>query len=138
MRGSVLDTGVKLTPAEEEDLRKRWQRAVGPRYEVTVRLPIKAIRTENNSSVTPPYITHPCRVSFTSPAATLICGSLLFQVCHLERFGETSGLGISLEARAGHHYLCSILPEGPVGQCGKIFIGDEILEVISCMFVWNS
>ncbi|TKS68109.1 Multiple PDZ domain protein [Collichthys lucidus] len=67
------------------DLRKRWQHAVGPRYEVIV--------------------------------------------CHLERFGETSGLGISLEARAGHHYLCSILPEGPVGQSGKIFTGDQILEV---------
>lgn len=76
--------GAKLTPAEEEDLRGRWQRAVGPRYEVIV--------------------------------------------CQLERFGETSGLGISLEARAGHHYLCSILPEGPVGQSGKIFLGDQILE----------
>ncbi|XP_005747077.1 multiple PDZ domain protein isoform X1 [Pundamilia nyererei] len=76
---------VKLTPAEEENLRKRWQQAVGPRYEVVV--------------------------------------------CQLERFSETSGLGISLEARAGHHYLCSILPEGPVGQSGKISIGDQILEV---------
>lgn len=52
-----------------------------------------------------------------------------FQVCQLQRFGETSGLGISLEARAGHHYLCSILPEGPLGQSGKIFLGDQILEV---------
>ncbi|KAF3852173.1 hypothetical protein F7725_005528 [Dissostichus mawsoni] len=77
--------GVKLTPAEEEDLRKRWQHAVGRRYEVIV--------------------------------------------CQLERFGETSGLGISLEARAGHHYLCSVLPEGPVGQSGRIFTGDQILEV---------
>ncbi|XP_008414885.1 multiple PDZ domain protein isoform X2 [Poecilia reticulata] len=77
--------GVKLTPEEEENLRKRWQDAVGHRFEVTV--------------------------------------------CQLERFSETSGLGISLEARAGHHYLCSILPEGPVGQSGKIFAGDEIMEV---------
>ncbi|XP_071359492.1 multiple PDZ domain protein isoform X3 [Trachinotus anak] len=77
--------GVKLTPAEEEDLRRRWQHAVGPRYEVIV--------------------------------------------CQLERFSETSGLGISLEARAGHHYLCSILPEGPVGQSDKILAGDQILEV---------
>lgn len=53
----------------------------------------------------------------------------LFKVCQLERFGETSGLGISLEARAGHHYLCSVLPEGPVGQSGRIFTGDQILEV---------
>lgn len=29
-------TDVKLTPAEEENLRKRWQQAVGPRYEVVV------------------------------------------------------------------------------------------------------
>ncbi|KAM8843299.1 multiple PDZ domain protein-like isoform 2-T2 [Synchiropus picturatus] len=50
-------------------------------------------------------------------------------VCQLERFSETSGLGISLEARAGHHYLCSVLPEGPVGQSGKIFTEDQILEV---------
>ncbi|XP_056222966.1 multiple PDZ domain protein isoform X1 [Seriola aureovittata] len=77
--------GVTLTPAEEEDLRRRWQHAVGPRYEVIV--------------------------------------------CQLERFSETSGLGISLEARAGHHYLCSILPEGPVGQSDKIITGDQILEV---------
>ncbi|KAM3864766.1 multiple PDZ domain protein [Diretmus argenteus] len=77
--------GVKLTPAEEENLRRRWQHAVGPRYEVVV--------------------------------------------CQLERFSDTSGLGISLEARAGHHYLRSVLPEGPVGQSGKIFTGDQILEV---------
>ncbi|XP_029910798.1 multiple PDZ domain protein [Myripristis murdjan] len=77
--------GVKLTSAEEEYLRKRWQHAVGPRYEVVV--------------------------------------------CQLKRFSETSGLGVSLEARAGHHYLCSVLPEGPVGQSGKIFTGDQILEV---------
>lgn len=31
-------TGVKLTPAEEEDLRWRWQHAVGPRFEVIVGL----------------------------------------------------------------------------------------------------
>ncbi|XP_056136523.1 multiple PDZ domain protein [Lampris incognitus] len=77
--------GLKLTPAEEEDLKRRWQHALGPRYEVVV--------------------------------------------CQLERFSETSGLGISLEARAGHHYLCSVLSEGPVGQSGKIFPGDQILEV---------
>ncbi|CAF93395.1 unnamed protein product, partial [Tetraodon nigroviridis] len=76
---------MKLASTEEEDLRKRWQCAMGLRYKVTV--------------------------------------------CQLERFSETSGLGISLEARAGHHYVCSILPEGPVGQSGKIFTNDQILEV---------
>lgn len=59
-------------------------------------------------------------------------------MCQLERFSETSGLGISLEARAGHHYLCSILPEGPVGQSGKIFIGDQILEVTYAKILCDS
>ncbi|XP_069482184.1 multiple PDZ domain protein isoform X17 [Ambystoma mexicanum] len=48
------------------------------------------------------------------------------QVC---KFSESSGLGISLEATVGHHFLRSILPEGPVGRCGKLFSGDELLEV---------
>lgn len=28
-----------------------------------------------------------------------------------------------------HHYIRSILPEGPVGQNGKLSSGDELLEV---------
>lgn len=28
-----------------------------------------------------------------------------------------------------HHYIRSILPEGPVGQSGKLSPGDELLEV---------
>uniref|UniRef100_A0A8C2X373 Multiple PDZ domain protein n=1 Tax=Cyclopterus lumpus TaxID=8103 RepID=A0A8C2X373_CYCLU len=30
---------------------------------------------------------------------------------------------------SGHHYIRSVLPEGPVGRCGKLFSGDELLEV---------
>ncbi|XP_077962414.1 multiple PDZ domain protein isoform X25 [Gasterosteus aculeatus] len=47
----------------------------------------------------------------------------------VEKFSENSGLGISLEANSGHHYIRSVLPEGPVGRCGKLFSGDELLEV---------
>lgn len=36
-------TDVKLTPAEEENLRKRWQQAVGPRYEVVVSVTVMLI-----------------------------------------------------------------------------------------------
>uniref|UniRef100_A0A7N8XXS3 Multiple PDZ domain crumbs cell polarity complex component n=1 Tax=Mastacembelus armatus TaxID=205130 RepID=A0A7N8XXS3_9TELE len=50
-------------------------------------------------------------------------------VAQVEKFSESSGLGISLEANNGHHYIRSVLPEGPVGQCGKLFSGDELLEV---------
>lgn len=47
----------------------------------------------------------------------------------MEKFSESSGLGISLEVSAGHHYICSVLPEGPVGRSGKLYSGDELLEV---------
>ncbi|XP_069777307.1 multiple PDZ domain protein isoform X3 [Narcine bancroftii] len=52
-------------------------------------------------------------------------------VTQVTKFSESSGLGISLEATVGHHYICSILPEGPVGRNGKLFGGDELLEVNS-------
>ena len=47
----------------------------------------------------------------------------------MEKYSENSGLGINLEANSGHHYIRSVLPEGPVGRCGKLFNGDELLEV---------
>ncbi|XP_054906965.1 multiple PDZ domain protein isoform X4 [Poeciliopsis prolifica] len=50
-------------------------------------------------------------------------------VAQVEKFTENSGLGISLEASGGHHYIRSVLPEGPVGRCAKLFSGDELLEV---------
>lgn len=51
---------------------------------------------------------------------------------------KLKGLGISLEGTVDvekgvelrpHHYIRSILPEGPVGQNGKLCSGDELLEV---------
>ncbi|XP_051994089.1 multiple PDZ domain protein-like isoform X2 [Xyrauchen texanus] len=50
-------------------------------------------------------------------------------VVQVQKFSESSGLGVSLEDKEGHHYICSILPEGPVGQTGVIHPGDELLEV---------
>ncbi|XP_029332734.1 multiple PDZ domain protein isoform X4 [Mus caroli] len=50
-------------------------------------------------------------------------------VAHVSKFSENSGLGISLEATVGHHFIRSVLPEGPVGHSGKFFSGDELLEV---------
>uniref|UniRef100_A0A8C7RQJ5 Multiple PDZ domain crumbs cell polarity complex component n=1 Tax=Oncorhynchus mykiss TaxID=8022 RepID=A0A8C7RQJ5_ONCMY len=50
-------------------------------------------------------------------------------VAQVEKFSESSGLGISLDANSGHHYIRSVLLEGPVGRCGKLFSGDELLEV---------
>lgn len=53
----------------------------------------------------------------------------------MEKFSESSGLGISLEADSGHHYIRSVLPEGPVGRCGKLFSGDELLEASPILFL---
>ncbi|XP_043917171.1 multiple PDZ domain protein isoform X3 [Protopterus annectens] len=50
-------------------------------------------------------------------------------VADVTKFTESSGLGISLEAKDGHHYIRSVLPEGPVGRSGKLNSGDELLEV---------
>lgn len=60
-------------------------------------------------------------------------------MAQLKKFAEGSGLGISLEGTVDvengqevrpHHYIRSILPEGPVGQNGTLRSGDELLEVM--------
>ncbi|XP_056646321.1 patj homolog [Diorhabda sublineata] len=59
-------------------------------------------------------------------------------IAQLTKFGEKGGLGISLEGTVDvedgqevrpHHYIRSILPEGPVGRNGTLKSGDELLEV---------
>jgi multiple PDZ domain protein len=63
----------------------------------------------------------------------------LIVVAHIQKFRESSGLGISLEGTVDmtddgqevcpHHYIRAILPDGPVGLEGSLTSGDEILEV---------
>lgn len=57
-------------------------------------------------------------------------------VAQIRKFAASSGLGISLEGTVDvegglevrpHHYIRSILPEGPVGQNGLLQSGDELL-----------
>lgn len=59
-------------------------------------------------------------------------------VAQLSKFQPSGGLGISLEGTVDveegrevrpHHYIRSILPEGPVGTNGVLRSGDELLEV---------
>lgn len=50
-------------------------------------------------------------------------------MAHVQKFIESGGLGVSLGAKEGHHYIYSILPEGPMGQTGVIRPGDELIEV---------
>lgn len=112
---SCAFSGMELTVFKEEELVQKWQEILGPSNEVVVSV------VENCDSVkTSPRLPRPLahRV-LLSPR----------QVAQVEKFSESSGLGISLEANSGHHYIRSVLPEGPVGRCGKLFSGDELLEV---------
>ncbi|XP_018578965.1 patj homolog [Anoplophora glabripennis] len=81
-------------PVNEELLRKKWEKLMGPDTEIVI--------------------------------------------AQLTKFGEKGGLGISLEGTVDvedgqevrpHHYIRSILPEGPVGKNGTLKSGDELLEV---------
>lgn len=56
----------------------------------------------------------------------------------MSKFQDGGGLGISLEGTVDvengvevrpHHYIRSILPQGPVGLNGRLQSGDELLEV---------
>ena len=59
-------------------------------------------------------------------------------VAQLAKFKQNGGLGISLEGTVEkvdgeeqnpHHYIRSVLANGPVGKNGKLQSGDELLEV---------
>ncbi|ODM96114.1 Multiple PDZ domain protein [Orchesella cincta] len=59
-------------------------------------------------------------------------------VSQLSKSKEGGGLGISLEGTVDvedgrevrpHHYIRSILADGPVGKAGQLLSGDELLEV---------
>ena len=59
-------------------------------------------------------------------------------VAQMSKFKPNGGLGISLEGTVEkvdgaeqnpHHYIRSVLPDGPVGQNGRLQSGDELLEV---------
>ena len=63
---------------------------------------------------------------------------LCLQVAQLSKFREGGGLGISLEGTVDvengvevrpHHYIRSILHDGPVGVNGRLKSSDELLEV---------
>ena len=60
------------------------------------------------------------------------------QVAQLSKFRQGGGLGISLEGTVDvengqevrpHHYIRSVLSDGPVGTNGRLRSGDELLEV---------
>ncbi|CAD5112330.1 DgyrCDS1559 [Dimorphilus gyrociliatus] len=59
-------------------------------------------------------------------------------IAHVSKFRDGGGLGVGLEGTVDiedgvevrpHHYIRSILKEGPVGQDGILMQGDELLQV---------
>lgn len=97
-------------------MKNKWQELLGPSNEVMVRLVGGGVMAGRGG------VTRGNKGSFC-------------QVAQVEKFSESSGLGISLEADSGHHYIRSVLPEGPVGRCGKLFSGDELLEASPILFL---
>jgi len=66
------------------------------------------------------------------------CTWLCTQMAEVCKFKEGGGLGISLEGTVDvedgvevhpHHYIRSVLAEGPVGLTGRLQAGDELLQV---------
>ncbi|CAK9809008.1 Patj homolog [Anthophora quadrimaculata] len=94
---------------------------------------VEALLSDPSSELTPQI-----RAAIKAKWQKIVGPDTEIVVAQLKKFAEGSGLGISLEGTVDvengkevrpHHYIRSILPEGPVGQNGTLRSGDELLEV---------
>ncbi|XP_043504297.1 uncharacterized protein LOC122525516 [Polistes fuscatus] len=94
---------------------------------------VEALLSDPSTELTPQI-----RAAIKSKWQKIVGPDTEIVVAQLKKFAEGSGLGISLEGTVDvengqevrpHHYIRSILPEGPVGQNGTLRSGDELLEV---------
>ncbi|XP_011338952.1 uncharacterized protein LOC105280265 isoform X3 [Ooceraea biroi] len=114
---AVLQEGERLRSSDEQD-------------EATN---VEALLSDPSSELTPQI-----RAAIKAKWQKIVGPDTEIVVAQLKKFAEGSGLGISLEGTVDvengqevrpHHYIRSILPEGPVGQNGTLRSGDELLEV---------
>ncbi|KAK4011843.1 hypothetical protein OUZ56_020955 [Daphnia magna] len=79
-----------------------------------------------------------CEAAIIAKWRSMVEDDVDIVVAQLSKFQPSGGLGISLEGTVDveegrevrpHHYIRSILPEGPVGSNGILHSGDELLEV---------
>ncbi|XP_039304524.1 uncharacterized protein LOC105196259 isoform X2 [Solenopsis invicta] len=114
---AVLQEGERLRASDERD-------------EATN---VEALLSDPSSELTPQI-----RTAIKAKWQKIVGPDTEIVVAQLKKFAEGSGLGISLEGTVDvengqevrpHHYIRSILPEGPVGQNGTLRSGDELLEV---------
>ncbi|XP_076682562.1 uncharacterized protein LOC143376298 isoform X3 [Andrena cerasifolii] len=94
---------------------------------------VEALLSDPSSELTPQI-----RAAIKAKWQKIVGPDTEIVVAQLKKFAEGSGLGISLEGTVDvengqevrpHHYIRSILPEGPVGQNATLRSGDELLEV---------
>uniref|UniRef100_A0A665XFX9 Multiple PDZ domain crumbs cell polarity complex component n=1 Tax=Echeneis naucrates TaxID=173247 RepID=A0A665XFX9_ECHNA len=86
---------------------------------------LKLIRRGFRPDEIPPAV--PPSVTILPPATTIPTTTTVMRELELER-NKYINMKL-LTSNSGHHYIRSVLPEGPVGRCGKLFNGDELLEV---------
>ncbi|XP_069794651.1 inaD-like protein isoform X3 [Narcine bancroftii] len=86
--------------SENEELKGRWENLLGAEYEVMV------------VNVDPQFFND----------ADMKKYSKLLPV-------HTLNLGVELDSFDGHHYISSVIPDGPIGKTGLLKVEDELLEV---------
>ncbi|XP_034978613.2 inaD-like protein isoform X1 [Zootoca vivipara] len=90
----------KAPELPENKLKSKWEKLLGPDFEVTV------------STVDMPI----------TDDAELQKYSKLLPI-------HTMRLGVELDTFEGHHYISSIAPDGPIAKLGLLQLEDELLEV---------
>lgn len=93
-------TRAQTLRATEAELRAKWEQALGPQYQVLVVNLDPVIEDDEE----------------------LQKSSKLLPV-------HTLRLGVELDSFDGHHYISSVVPEGPVDKHGELRPEDELLEV---------
>ncbi|XP_055886794.1 multiple PDZ domain protein-like isoform X5 [Biomphalaria glabrata] len=107
----------------------------------TYDLDSKQIDLDDIQLVTDDYsgeLSHDVEAVIKAAWEPIVGNDFLVVVAQLSKFKEGGGLGISLEGTVDvedgvevrpHHYIRSILPDGPVGLNGRLKSSDELLEV---------
>ncbi|XP_066503762.1 inaD-like protein isoform X5 [Hoplias malabaricus] len=92
--------GREQVPLTEQELRTKWEQALGPQYDVMV-VELDPVIEDD---------------------AELQTYSKLLPI-------HTMRLGVELDSFDGHHYISTVAPEGPVAKHGLLRPEDELLEV---------
>ncbi|XP_014610897.1 PREDICTED: uncharacterized protein LOC106790479 isoform X3 [Polistes canadensis] len=127
----IEQEGESHTTVDSAILQEADRESVTDEFDVATN--VEALLSDPSTELTPQI-----RAAIKSKWQKIVGPDTEIVVAQLKKFAEGSGLGISLEGTVDvengqevrpHHYIRSILPEGPVGQNGTLRSGDELLEV---------